>query len=345
MNSIQVKNIYWMIAYALNVIEDRGIQSINGETFENVYDLCASLMSIALAKQVKRGLNKSYINKRDDSPCVRGKILIKETLLSYNYNNKIFCEYDEYNENSYLNKIVKTACLYLLKSNKIKDKERAIKLKKYLLFFSNVETINIKLINWNHINFNKNNASYKVLINISYLIINGLLASTNNGNIEFREFIDPRQMSTLYEKFILGYYKYHHPSLLKGACKIDWNVEENSELLPIMKTDIMLYNKTTDKTLIIDAKYYNSIFQYNNLYNSKSFQSANLYQMYTYVKNKDIHKTGKVHGVLLYGQAKDDPLVESKFDFDGNEITVTNIELNKDFDTIKKKLESLIIDL
>ena len=63
--------------------------------------------------------------------------------------------------------------------------------------------------------------------------------------------------------------------------------------------------------------------------------------MYTYVKNKDIHKTGKVHGVLLYGQAKDDPLVESKFDFDGNEITVTNIELNKDFDTIKKKLESL----
>lgn len=345
MNSIQVKNIYWMIVYALNVIEDKGIQSISRETFENVYDLCASLMSIALAKQVKRGLNKSYINKRDDSPCVRGKILIKETLLSNNYNNKIFCEYDEYNENSYLNKIVKTACLYLLKSNKIKDKERAIKLKKYLLFFSNVETINIKLINWNHINFNKNNASYKVLINISYLIINGLLASTNNGNIEFREFIDPRKMSTLYEKFILGYYKYHHPSLLKGACKIDWNVEENSELLPIMKTDIMLYNKTTDKTLIIDAKYYNSIFQYNNLYNSKSFQSANLYQMYTYVKNKDIHKTGKVHGVLLYGQAKDDPLVESKFDFDGNEITVTNIELNKDFDTIKKKLESLIIDL
>lgn len=344
MNSIQVKNIYWMIAYALNVIEDRGIQSIGGETFENVYDLCASLMSIALSKQVKRGLNKSYINKRDESPCVRGKILIKETLLSNNYNNKIFCEYDEY-ENSYLNKIVKTACLYLLKSNKIKDKERAIKLKKYLLFFSNVETINIKLINWNHINFNKNNASYKVLINISYLIINGLLASTNNGNIEFREFIDPRQMSTLYEKFILGYYKYHHSSLLKGACKIDWNVEENSELLPIMKTDIMLYNKNTDKTLIIDAKYYNSIFQYNNLYNSKSFQSANLYQMYTYVKNKDIHKTGKVHGVLLYGQAKDDPVVESKFDFDGNEITVTNIELNKDFDMIKKKLESLIGEL
>ena len=103
MNSIQVKNIYWMIVYALNVIEDKGIKSISGETFENVYDLCASLMSIALAKQVKRGLNKSYINKRDDSPCVRGKILIKETLLSNNYNNKIFCEYDEYNEQIRLN--------------------------------------------------------------------------------------------------------------------------------------------------------------------------------------------------------------------------------------------------
>lgn len=345
MSSIQVKNIYWMITYALNVIDDKGIKSISTETFENIYDLCASLMSLALSKQVKRGLDKSYIVKINDLPCVKGKILIKENLLSSNYKSKIFCEYDEYNENSYLNKIVKTACVYLLKSNKIIDKKRAIKLKRYLLYLSNVDTINIKLINWNRINFNKNNVSYKVLVNISYLIINGLLASNENGNINFRKFIDPRKMSALYEKFILGYYKYHHPSLLKGACKIDWNVEENEKLLPIMKTDIMLYNKVTDKTLIIDAKYYDSIFQYNKKYDSKSFHSDNLYQMYAYVKNKDIHKTGKVSGLLLYGHAKGDPEVESSFNLDGNEISITNIDLNKDFDAIRKKLESIIIDL
>ena len=345
MNSIQVKNIYWMITYALNVIDDKGIKNISTETFENIYDLCASLMSLALSKQVKRGLDKSYIVKRDDLPCVKGKILIKENLLSGNYKSKIFCEYDEYNENSYLNKIVKTACVYLLKSNKITDKKRAIKLKRYLLYLSNVDTINIKLINWNRINFNKNNVSYKVLVNISYLIINGLLASNKNGNIDFREFIDPRKMSALYEKFILGYYKYHHPSLLKGACKIDWNVEGNDELLPIMKTDIMLYNKVTDKTLIIDAKYYDSIFQYYKKYDSKSFHSDNLYQMYAYVKNKDIHKTGKVSGLLLYGHAKNDPAVESSFNLDGNVISVTNIDLSKDFEAIRKKLESLISDL
>ena len=344
MSSIQVKNIYWMITYALNVIDDKGVQNISTETFENIYDLCASLMSLALSKQVKRGLDKSYIVKRDNLSCVKGKILIKENLLSNN-KSKIYCEYDEYNENSYLNKIVKTTCVYLLKSNKIIDNKRAIKLKRYLLYLSNVDTINIKLINWNRINFNKNNVSYKVLVNISYLIINGLLASNENGNIDFREFIDPRKMSALYEKFILGYYKYHHPSLLKGVCKIDWNVEGNDELLPIMKTDIMLYNKVTDKTLIIDAKYYSSIFQYNNQYDSKSFHSDNLYQMYAYVKNKDIHKTGKVSGLLLYGHAKNDPAVESSFNLDGNVISVTNIDLSKDFDAIRKKLESLIVDL
>lgn len=344
MSSIQVKNIYWMITYALNVIYDKGVQNISTESFENIYDLCASLMSLALSKQVKRGLDKSYIVKINDLQCVKGKILIRETLLSSN-KSKIYCEYDEYNENSYLNKIVKTACVYLLKSNKIIDNKRAVKLKRYLLFLSNVDTISTKLINWNRINFNKNNVSYKILVNISYLIINGLLASNENGNINFREFIDPRKMSALYEKFILGYYKYHHPSLLKGACKIDWNVEGNDELLPIMKTDIMLYNKITDKTLIIDAKYYSSIFQYNKKYDSKSFHSNNLYQMYAYVKNKDKHKTGKVSGLLLYGHAKGDPEIESSFNLDGNKISVTNIDLNKDFDEIKKKLESLIIDL
>ena len=112
-----------------------------------------------------------------------------------------------------------------------------------------------------------------------------------------------------------------------------------------MKTDIRLYNKVADKTLIIDTKYYSSIFQYNKKYDSKSFRSNNLYQMYAYVKNKNIHKIVKVSGLFLHGHAKDEPEVESSFNFEGNVISITNIELNKDFDEIKKKLESIIIDL
>ena len=80
-------------------------------------------------------------------------------------------------------------------------------------------------------------------------------------------------------------------------------------------------------------------------YDSKSSRFNNLYQMYAYVKNKNIHKTGKVFRLLLHGHAKDESEVESSFNFEENVISITNIDLNKDFDAIRKKLESLIGEL
>lgn len=177
-----------------------------------------------------------------------------------------------------------------------------------------------------------------MLIFVCYLILKGLLQTTSSGNVKIMTFLDEQRMYKLYEKFILEYYRKEHPELKVTASQIPWNIDDGYiEMLPIMQSDIML--KKDDKSLIIDAKYYGQTIQ--KRYNSNTLHSANLYQIYTYVKNLDRKSTGNVSGMILY--AKTDELVfpNNNYIMGGNSISVKTLDLNCDFSEIKRQLDSI----
>ena len=342
MKNISIKNIYWMLAYAFRSLNEKNISKINAEQFENIYDLFIVMITQELSKQIKRGINKEYILVNEELSNLKGKLLINESLKRNSLiKNKMICEYDEYSVNSYLNRIIKTTCIYLIKSNKVSDKQKIIKLKKLLVFLDDVDTLDLNSIQWNNIKYNKNNASYRLLVNLCYLILDGLIITKEDGKLEFKNYIDEQKIHKLYEKFILEYYKYHHKELNASVPQIKWNIDSDNfiEFLPKMQTDIVL--KFQNKTLIIDAKYYSNIFQNNPLYDKNSFHSHNLYQIYTYVKNEDKNKTGNVEGLLLYAKSDKNDNIEAQYNMDGNIISVSNIDLSKDFNCVKEKLESI----
>ena len=106
-----------------------------------------------------------------------------------------------------------------------------------------------------------------------------------------------------------------------------------------MKSDITLTNN--GKTLIIDAKFYSHSIQKH--YDKNSYISSNLYQIYTYVKNKDINNTGMVSGILLYAKTQDEiPTKENTFNMGGNDISIMILDLNKEFECIKEKLNAIV---
>ena len=263
MQNISIKNIYWMLAYAFRTINEKNIEKLSSEEFDNIYELFAVMMTNELNKQIKRGLNKDYVSIEENTNVLKGKVLVQKTLRTSKKVNKeivydkVICEHDDYSVNNYLNQIVKTACIYLIRAKQIKEKKIVDKLKKALLYFDGIDEIDKKSINWNTIKYNKYNSSYRMLINISNLILDGLLINKKDGKIEFRNYIDDQKMHKLYEKFILEYYKYHYANLNPSVPQVEWDVEKNNDLLyllPKMQTDITLYSN--NKTLIIDAKYY-----------------------------------------------------------------------------------------
>lgn len=341
--NISIKNYYWMLAYAFRCLKKETETKIKSESFDNIYELFAFIIILEIQNQIKRGLNRNYNLYEDESSSIRGKIKINETIKKLSFiNRKCVIEYDEFSINSQLNQIVKVAIKYLLKSNKLDNKKDYNKKLKILLkYFDKVYDVLPSQIRWHTIRYDRNNKSYRMLISVSYYILNGLLSTNETGKQVFNDYIDDQETYKLYERFIYNYYKFHYGNRYEITSQkvINW-ISDIKEMLPIMKCDVMIYNKNKEKKLIIDAKYYSSELQEN--YYKKKFISNNLYQIFSYVKNEDIKKDGSVSGMLLYAKTDDNNIIDNIYNMDGNKIKICNLDLSQEFKDVTIRLNSFI---
>ena len=334
---IKIKNIYYMLSYAFYSLNDDKYNKIQTEEFENTSELFAEILAIGVAKQIKQGLVKDYIDVTETTSSIRGKIEITDSINSQVFLKKqLTCTYDEFSVNCYLNQILKSTMNLLLKSDISTSRKK--KLKNILRYFSEVDLIDLKDVNWK-IRFDRNNQNYRMLIGVCYLISKGLLQTTKKGDVKLMNFLDDQLMSRLYEKFILNYYKKEHPSINANASQIKWQLDDGEDyLLPRMQSDIML--EYLDKVLIIDAKYYKNTLQ--SYYGVNTIHSGNLYQVFTYVKNKQIEvPDGEVSGMLLYARTDEELLPNNTYKMSGNSISVKTLDLNQDFKLIKEQLDEI----
>ena len=337
---IPIKNIYYMLSYAFQMLNEQGYKNLATEDFDNARDLCAAILIRGISYQLKRGLGREYISETDTISAIRGKIEITESIKNQSMiRSQMVCTYDEFSVNSPLNQIIKSTVMLLLKADISKPRKK--ELRKLLVYFDDVSVVDVCSINWS-INYNRNNQTYRLLITICYLVVKGLLQSKSDGSVKMMDFLDEQRMCRLYEKFILEYYKKHYPRIRTAASQIDWALDDGiGTMLPTMQSDIMLsYQKgDVDKTLIIDAKYYAHTTQVQ--YDIHTLHSNNLYQIFTYVKNKAV-KGGEVSGMLLYAKTDEDIYPNNEYQMSGNRVTVRTLDLNCDFENITAQLDSIV---
>lgn len=326
-----------MLSYAFYNLNEDNYNRIQTEEFENTADLFSEILAIGVAKQIKQGLVKDYIDVKETTSSIRGKIEITESINSQSFlKRQLTCTYDEFSVNCYLNQILKSTMNLLLKSDISRRNKK--KLKKLLMYFGEVDLIDLKSINWK-IRFDRNNQNYRMLIGVCYLTVKGLLQTTRKGDMKLMTFLDDQRMSRLYEKFILNYYKKEHPKINASASQIKWQLDDEEDfMLPRMQSDIML--EYLDKVLIIDAKYYKNTLQ--SYYDVNTLHSGNLYQVFTYVKNKQVENLDKeVSGMLLYARTDEEVLPNNEYMMSGNCIAVMTLDLNQDFNQIKNQLDTI----
>lgn len=340
---VKVINVYYMLAYAYRVLNEDSYAKVATEEFEHVADLLAAILGRGISNQLRRGLGREYINKWECLSSPVGKIDISASLKQQTLLKKhLVCGFDEFTENSYINQILKTTVMLLLRSEEV-QRERKIVLRRIMAYFSNVDELNPRRIRWAAIRYHRNNATYKMLINICYLIIAGLLLSEQEGNKKLGRYIDDQQISRLFERFVLEYYRKHLPFYMVSAAQVDWLTDDGVvDFLPVMQTDITI--KHAGKTLIIDTKYYGRAMQLNSMYESRTVHSSNLYQIFAYVKNHDKSSSGAVSGILLYAKTDEEMSPDYDYLLSGNRISVKALDLNKEFSKIARQLDALISD-
>lgn len=339
---IPIKNIFHMLAYAFKELKLKHYQHVEAESFDNIHDLFAEIISLGVSLVLKQGLHREYIEQQDTISTLRGKLNIQETMKEkMKQTGKLSCNYDDFACNNIFNQILKASMMHLIRCSDV-SKKRKNALRKLLLFFNEVECIDLKTVKWNSLRYDRNSRTYQMLHSICYFIVSDMLLSTESGNTKSPIFSD-ENMALLFQRFILEYYRQKHPEYKAKGKRVEWNLDGNeaqSILLPTMNTDVTL--ELSDRKLIIDAKYYSHTLQEN--FGKQSIHSANLYQIYAYVTNEDKKHQGNVDGMLLYAMTEKDGTKSERIKLEaGNVIQLKTLDLSQDFSDITKQLEELVI--
>ena len=345
MNNIPIKNIYYMLCYAWNIIDEINDIEFGDEKFENIYNLMAKILDYFLNKLIKRGFYKNYILIEEDLSMLKGKIDFSKSIKTNVINQKrLICQYDILSTNILFNQIIKSTLNKLINYKNI-DGELKNKLIILNRYFIKIKDIKINNNTFKSLKYHRNNIHYKFIINICKLVYNNLILDKNYNENSGRFYIDKNENKTMhriYEKFVLNYYKINYQNFTVKSQPIKWQIKnDNFNFIPNMKTDITIYNK--EKCLIIDTKYYKEILKEHK--DKKIIRPSHIYQIYAYMNN--IKFKGNIKGILLYAGTNEiinKNYQKEKFDYKIQDkyFSVRILDLNKKWENIEKQLNEIV---
>lgn len=339
---IPIQNIYYLLCYAWNKLEESKIIDVNEIDSTELIDLFAKVLSNSCSRLLKQGLDRYYVEHEDVIMGIKGKFnfsaTIKENTLPL---SKTVCTYDEFEYDILHNQILKTTIGKLLRT---KNMDSSIKndLHKIYLKFPPVSEIVIRNSMFNQIRLHRNNYHYDFILKVCQIVNENLFIDESKGNYKFKDFTqEKKQMAKLFEAFVRNFYKMESDFKVSSD-SIKWKFEFGSikdfEMLPIMMTDIVL--KKESRKIIIDTKYYKNAFQ--TYYGIQKIRSPNLYQLFSYLKNQesDSELTLNCEGILLYPSIKNEFVYS--FKYENHKIRIMSVNLNQDWQNIRTDLLKIL---
>ncbi|WP_315583630.1 restriction endonuclease [Actinomyces viscosus] len=342
-STVLLKNVYYMLAYAFTALETGEHRRLAAEDFDHVHDLLAAVLAEGLDNQRRRGFERDYEPFTEDLALVRGRIDPAATMrLQARCRGLVRCGYDERTDNTLMNRLLKTAALRLILHGRITPARRT-RLKSTLLVMGGVELMSageLERLRWETLRFHRGNRSYRLLMGVCRLVLDQRLLSDDDGAVSLADLLDPQELSALYERFVLAYFRRHHPHLRAGAPWVSGGIEDAPGFLPGLHTDIVLTG--AERTLIIDTKCYGRIL--GSRFDRQILSPANRNQIYSYVMHEasDPRQSGReVEGMLLYAQTTVDPPIRETWTETGHRFHVRTLDLDRDFTEIAAQLDDV----
>lgn len=296
-DNVVIRNVYYMMAYAFKALSLQEYAELTKEDFGRFEDLLAAILALGIGIQRKRGFERGYLEVEEDLFGIRGHIDISGTAKNrIAQHREIKCVYDEYSEDTYMNRILK-CCATLLLGSPTVDTLRKADLKRCLQYLSDISQLEPQQIQWSRLRFHRNNRSYQLLMNVCHMVAEGWLLGEKKGDIKLARYMDNQKLHALFENFVFAYFKEEHPQLTVSSKRVSSGSEDAPSFLPALYTDVTL--EYENRTLIVDCKCYGQIMQSNM--GHEILSPAHRNQIYGYVMHEAYSSPEKeVEGMLLY---------------------------------------------
>lgn len=352
---IPIKNLFYMLCYAWNVLPMLNDIKVGDEDITDAYNLLARVFTYGISKIVRSGFHRSYVPFEEELCTLKGKIEIQKSINQMTIQKKkLVCSYDEYSTNDIFNQILKYTIDSIVSNSNI-DIEIRRDLKKLSVFFAGIDSQAPTKENRTKIVFNRNNATYRMLIEIAVMLFENSFINEETGKNLFKDFFREEQMHKVYELFILNFYamNLNHSTYKVHAPKIKWKIDETAHqrwdgLFAVdddygdRRTDIVVENKDLNLQIIMDAKYYHNTFVKSYMSDEKenSIRDEHIRQVREYLIDSEYDGT-KI-GALVYPMTDNDLKDGRIKNIKGTPIVYKTINLADDWKNIESDMLEFI---
>ncbi|WP_373085700.1 hypothetical protein [Sneathiella sp.] len=341
--AIPIQNVFYLFCYAWDQFHEGQKADVGGLESPRLQDLIAKVLIGSLNRILRRGLDRSYIEHGEDTARLRGRFDFGETVnRNLVHRRLVHCRVDELSPDVLLNQILKATSKRLAATERL-DRNLAHDLRRQCQELREVADIRLTRGSFSKVQVHSHNAEYRFLMRLCELAYEALLPDETGRGYRFSDILeDEVRMSQVFENFVRNFFRRECQSFHIGSRNIEWDTgpldEAALSVLPAMENDIRL--DRPGQTVVIDTKYYKDMFQRNR--GAKKLISANLYQIFTYVKNlaAQMDADTDVQGMLVYPTTTED--FEAEFAVQGHLIRVCTINLDQPWPMIHKALLSLI---
>jgi 5-methylcytosine-specific restriction enzyme subunit McrC len=302
--SIPIANLYYLLAYASDVLPMRGYASVGVEPTVKVQDLFARLLIDETGILLRRGLDQGYVEVSYDSEVIRGRIDFADSVRRSLIQRRVLAiDVAELTHDVLHNQILKSTLHALAGVSDLEPdlKRDLIATARALPVIQQIE-INDQV--FRRVQLGANTRAYRFLMDVCAIVYESLLPDEATGTHRFRDFLrEDGPLAKLWEKFLLNFYRRHASGFKVQAKNLSWHGSAKGQrsMLPQMRTDVWL--ESAEQVIVIDAKYYADALEHDRWDGSRlKLKPTHVYQMFAYLSNakKVTDRTRGVSGALLY---------------------------------------------
>lgn len=346
MAEIPVANIYYLLCYAWDVLDERdSLAEVDAQESTELLALFARVLNSGTRRLLRRGLDRGYLQKQETIAGIRGKMVLAPTLRGdLVRSGRAVCEWDELEYNTLPNRLIKTTLEQLHRADALAGPEHADlqeSIRDLLRWLRPIEPVEIRSGLFRRVQLHRNNRIYSFLLHVCEFIHEHWLPS-EGGPRRFRDFVR-EGLPKLFEKFVLNFYKHHLPPDWTATSSVfKWHMElanpDAVALIPELRTDVSI--KGPGRAIILDTKFYADALG-GGYFGAATLPSSNLQQLYTYCSQRAVQPGWEqAEGVLLYPKTTRD--FSADFFTRGHRIRAMTLDLTAPWQRIESALLAIV---
>ena len=348
---IPVRNLWLLMLYASDLFRMRGQDDLAYEDDpDELPDLVAEILAHAVEKRQRRQLSLGYRRRHAVVARVRGRIDVLETerrqLLS---RGRVACRFDELTIDTPRNRFVRAALEKIARLATQGDAVHRCRKLAHEFRTMGVGGLPPSPTEMRSEHFGRHDAGDRFMVAAAQLAFDLALPTELSGTdvlpLPDRE---ERWVRRLFERAVGGFYEItlnRQGWQVRTGEWLYWQIEHRTanvdNILPKMKTDVILEHGASNRRIVIDTKFTSILTR--GWYREETLRSGHLFQIYAYLRSQ----AGRGHpiadraeGLLLHPSVAGN--VDETVVIQGHPIRFATVDLAASSATIRRQLLSVV---